>query len=380
MARATAETRTLDIAENQMLVTYEDDDPKHHHRVLFFRVENGKWIGASPHYKVHVVDVLAEEGVIPLARASDFPVPFGDVLTFRLFDQQRFDRLRAEARRLAIITGGDLEGPGRAAVSDAKWYYSDTAHGKFGKEIPSTLIKQAGTLVSGSSVIIPDDDDTTHGQLVGGADVEKWLEEKRVGVGRDVRLARPVRSGEVSTAPTLAARMMTFEEALLLLSPLPGPRNLKEVLQAVRMSGMELKAHAAHYLYISGVSEKSGIAIEFLLLFNYLSLMNSYDLLSPLNSASAELIARRALQIQKAIKRNPRAPDFEGLDHYLIGALDSGGGAAALSFDKFVADKQRDEGQMMKQSRLLREEGENDAKRKNNNRKKKGGEKKEGDE
>ena len=121
MPRAVVGSTTLDIPENQVLVTYPDDDPSHHHRVLFFRIAGGKWISSSQDYDVQIVDVLEEEGVIALARDAEFPVPVENVYTFPPFDQHRFDRLRAECRRLAIITGVDIEGPGQTASSDAKW-------------------------------------------------------------------------------------------------------------------------------------------------------------------------------------------------------------------------------------------------------------------
>ena len=79
---------------------------------------------------------------------------------------------------------------------------------------------------------------------------------------------------------------------------------------------------------------------------------------------SAQHLARRVLQVQKAVRRNPRSPDFENLTEYMRHAADATGTVSAPVFDRHVADRQRDEAQVMKQTRLAREENDADEKRK----------------
>ena len=67
--------------------------------------------------------------------------------------------------------------------------------------------------------------------------------------------------------------------------------------------------------------------------------------------------------IMRAVKRNARAPDFEGLDSFLSTATDSTGGVVSLEFDKRIADLQND-AMIMKQNRMLKEEHEAAAKKK----------------
>ena len=69
--------------------------------------------------------------------------------------------------------------------------------------------------------------------------------------------------------------------------------------------------------------------------------------------------------IQKAVKRSPQSPDFEGLDSYISHAYDQSGGIITLEFDKHIAEIQRNDAFVLKQGRLLREEEHAEKGRKN---------------
>ena len=68
--------------------------------------------------------------------------------------------------------------------------------------------------------------------------------------------------------------------------------------------------------------------------------------------------------IMRAVRRSPRAPDFEGLDMFLSNSTDTSGGVVTLDFDRFVADVQKADAAIMKQSRMMKEEQEAAAKKK----------------
>ena len=106
------------------------------------------------------------------------------------------------------------------------------------------------------------------------------------------------------------------------------------------------------------------MAIEFTVQMMALAHMISLDQYNLYNSASVEIVARRLLMIMPAVKRNPRAPDFEGLDAFLSTATDSSGVVASLDFDKYIADSQKNGAVIMKQNRILKEEHEAAAKKK----------------
>ena len=60
--------------------------------------------------------------------------------------------------------------------------------------------------------------------------------------------------------------------------------------------------------------------------------------------------------IQKAVRRNPRAPDFSGLDQFMASTFDETGGVVVSGFDKYVAEEQRTTAMILKQTRLWSEE------------------------
>jgi hypothetical protein len=63
------------------------------------------------------------------------------------------------------------------------------------------------------------------------------------------------------------------------------------------------------------------------------------------------------------VKRNPKVPDYSGLDIFMNTNTDESGAATTAAFSQWVADRQRDQAQIAKQGRLLREEKEAAAKR-----------------
>eukprot|EP00959_Pyramimonas_sp_CCMP1952_P280988 5873439-Pyramimonas_sp.AAC.1 len=66
-----------------------------------------------------------------------------------------------------------------------------------------------------------------------------------------------------------------------------------------------------------------------------------FDQINLPNSAPAEMIARRALMIQRAVKKNPRNPDFDGLDTYMSHAFDTSGGVVTCKFDAEMAERRK---------------------------------------
>ena len=74
--------------------------------------------------------------------------------------------------------------------------------------------------------------------------------------------------------------------------------------------------------------------------------------------AFGSCISRRVLQIQKAVKQNPRVPDFTNLQAMLSSTLDETGGIVTSKFDEWVAGEQKTEAVIMKNQRLHAEERE----------------------
>ena len=201
-------------------------------------------------------------------------------------------------------------------------------------------------------------------------DLEEWFDAKRTGAGRDRRLMvceRDVDGARRTLLNTALPLMRRDVEKNQKGWPFQGPSVAPDFLVGVQSTGHELLAYGDHYISQCGVSSKAGVAIEFVTLMTTLHFLITIDQVNVLNLAGAEMLMRRARMIQKAIKKNARAPDFDGLELHLTHLLDSTGGITTSAFDRHVAEEMRTEATTMKQHRLWREEHDADTKRKNTN-------------
>ena len=77
---------------------------------------------------------------------------------------------------------------------------------------------------------------------------------------------------------------------------------------------------------------------------------------------------RRLYQIELAVRKSPKSPDYEGLDFLLETAVDTSGAAVLPSIAKWLGETQHKEAFTLKQMRLWTEErAANDKKRDKNN-------------
>ena len=81
-------------------------------------------------------------------------------------------------------------------------------------------------------------------------------------------------------------------------------------------------------------------------------------------SFAAEHIARRIAQLEAAVRRNPKNPDFDNLHYYMAHVPEAGMGAHLPDFGNHVAESMRNDAQIMKSHRLAQEEQEAQAKKK----------------
>ena len=64
----------------------------------------------------------------------------------------------------------------------------------------------------------------------------------------------------------------------------------------------------------------------------------------------------------QAVRKNPKQPDYEGLEKLLSSTIDESGGLVMPEFDKWISDEQFQEAKTMAAGRKLREEQEAKAK------------------
>ena len=383
-AGASAAIKSLDIVEGQVLVEMEDGVGEMFHlHILHHRISAGVWITSDP-FGTLQLDDLSDLEVVPVTRAAPLPMAGRPFLLPPEYTDEQLRGLRARAKQFALMHG--WVDPGAAAAIGAAapaggspdgWFYSDTAIDQFGQEVSSSVLTDATAFHMEGSVGLFKVDFAdgegpvwTTGQRVLRDDVTEWLAAKRSGSGRDRRLLPQDLKEEKKSVLVREAVRECDTAAVPDPMVFSGPAAIKEVVKSVESSGLEFQGWATQYLSTSGLSPKSGLAIEFVQAAYTLYFLLCVDLLDVCHLRAAEHIARRVLQIQKAVRRSPKNPDFEGLDAYSQHLVDSTGSVYAPEFDKHVANEMKSTALTLKQDRLNREEKEAEATRRAKNKNK----------
>ena len=74
-------------------------------------------------------------------------------------------------------------------------------------------------------------------------------------------------------------------------------------------------------------------------------------------------LSRCLLMILCAVKKSAKRPNFEGPESMLTSSLGVNGGVVAMKFDRWLAEQQRPQAQIVQQSRLMQEETEHEHQR-----------------
>ena len=361
---------TADVAEKQVLIAMEDEPETMWHHMLLQRLDGARWITCDPHLEV-VVEDLAGERVVPLVRNGPYPAVGRPFLGLPILDEVTLARVRNQAATLAEVHGAPPPPPAPGSAA-AIWVFADPGRSTFAGEVPPQILSDPTRMVMRSSVGL-----ALHDPLDGQApswqamerilrtELVSWRTEKRSGAGRDPRLSGVSPATSLQDVPllrTVLTQCAAPKDPSRLV--FQGPSSTQEVLTAVVRSGLEPAGFITQFLQTTGASPKASISVELGHLIHAVWLAVCVDRLDPYECAVLEHMSRRILQIQKAIRRCPRAPDFEGLSEYMRHSADLSGEIAAPAFDAYVAAKQKDQATILKQNRMQREEEEEDAQNK----------------
>ena len=367
MAGAAPIAAGLNIPEAQILRF----DPAHapltyRHKILFHQIEGSRWIVADADHEVEE-DNLAGIQVIPVRRGGAFAahVPPASIYAFDVPTAQELAELRGEARALAAALGADMSS--LTTHDDAKWLVADTDSQKFGQEIAGYELGNAVTTVQLGDFALhtvnqgEDNEETLKLELVAISDIE-WRKQKAPGVvdssGRETRLLG-------NLVNSRGVRGCTFAKAVELLRPpakapeswrLRGPQVFIEFCDVVVQSGADLDVYFQTWASTSGVSENSAAFHEAKMLFEFLKAGLMVDQLDGSNCLCLERIVRRFIEIQGAVRRYPKHPDFTGLSHGRAGHLDESGGVKTVAYHEWLAEQQKIDGKMLKNAREHRDE------------------------
>ena len=300
------------------------------------------------------------------------PIPqrlVGQLYAFDPITPSELDALRAEAAALAGVLGFKVVAATGGAAAP-RWVVADPSHPRFGEPIDGAVAFNEEKFVHRDAAGLVKIAATPGGDeawtMVGNVATEyhqRWLDEKRSGPGRDLRVCPLVRTGpgrprRQTVDQAIAAHRPTVESDW----PFRSPKAVAELFDGVRASGLGFASYANHYITVGGVAPGGNVAHELRNLFSALRHLSEYDQADCSNLACAELLARRIVQIQRAVKRSPKHPDFSGLEAIMATSLDEIGGVVTTKFDEWVASEQKTQAVIMKNQRMWHEERDEELK------------------
>ena len=188
----------------------------------------------------------------------------------------------------------------------------------------------------------------------------------------DVRILKVTRDAAGNRNRPLSDAVPFYTEEKVTDWPHVGERAFREASDAVLRTAQGWKAYHTTWKLESGIATGSSLCHEHETLCETFRLAHEVDQLNGGNLCCLELLMRRMIQIEMAVSRNSKAPDFTGLSVVLSSVTDGSGAVQTKGFHKWVADKNESRACILKSERLYHEE-------RSNARKKAKGEGKKGD-
>ena len=115
-------------------------------------------------------------------------------------------------------------------------------------------------------------------------------------------------------------------------------------------------SYHSEWVRLSGVSAHSRAIYSHRHDLGVIRLAIHKDGLRATNLACVEQVVRHLLQTEKALARNPSAPDYGGLGVTTGCTISAKGAAVTTGFDAWVAEKQEEKAKVLQQERLYRDE------------------------
>jgi len=319
----------------------------------------GSWVCITPDEDIEFID-LTQHRVIPLERGADLPQQHAG--NMYVFDEPTPQQVASWEQRgkLFAETLGISSHPGS---SDGTLLVSDVANPSFGQEIPVEAMADAETFIARDRVgCVRIDDDWVTCERV--EKKEEWMQAKLDGAFRDPRLLGNV-------VDSNGVRFLELREAIDRFSykkpkgwpygtsPSAGP----EFMMSLRDAGQTFITHHHDFVRRSGLSEGSLVAQQHKAWSDVARLMHSFEQYDVSHSASAEMVIRSIIRLEVATSRSPKSPDFTGLDLLLHSSVSDVGAAVTSEFSNWLAERQKAQAIVWKQSRLYREEKEAEARK-----------------
>lgn len=346
---------TQDVPDIQLIVEYPNDPNGFywHHRILLKKISNGVWLALTPDLEVSRHDLNIQNHIV-LERNSPFPAaqsPY--VYAFDPVSKSTIEAKKRTAAAQAVVLGEDA----MVEIAQVVWVIAEKDHPRFGETVAAEIVDNQGltTVFETKGVTICEGAETFIQKML-LSEVKAFTDSGKSD-DTDVRLlgVHTDKSGK---------RKLDLEDSLALMKeetmadfPMTGEtKAAKEFLISVSEGPGTLPRYHLDWQRLSGISDGSSINHTHRNLCEILRYMHSYDQLNIVNTASGEFAVRWLIQLEVATERNPRNPDFSGLDLIMGGAVNDEGKAITSKFTQELTTKLKERANIYKQERLYREE------------------------
>ena len=352
---ADEELRSLDIPDKQLLVHRGpgvDAECNYHHLILLHRVSESKWIALTHNARsepVRINEDLDELQYTVLRRGAVFPqyAVEGGLLYFDEIDPLELRQHRRDAKEEAHLQGGE----GEAVDGSSQWRFCDPNLARFAKIVDADTLEDDTrfTELGGHGVAIINDT-SYRCELVDTADLDNW---KKTSIA-DMHGSRILPRAAVPNS--LASYLKAFPEVERPEWSFDGSRVAREWLSGISRGPGNMVSYHAEWTRLSGVSEGSAQCHEHRQICEYFRQGIFDDLLDVQNLSSFESLARRVVQLEMAVEKNPKHPDFSGLGVLVDGTVSSSGAVRVPKFQSWISTRQKEQAEIFKQRRLYTEE------------------------
>ena len=346
---------TQDIPDIQVIVEHPLDPAGFfwHHRILLKKLAPGVWLCLTPDLEVSRHDLNTHNHIV-LDRHAPFPrAQAAYVYAFDPVSKATLEAKKRAAMAQAVILGEeDL-----VELTQTVWVVAEKGHARFGEVVPSELIDDGNlTMVFESKGVSILDGEEVFVQRMQTSDLEQFKSGDSKDEG-DLRLLGVHTDKTGKRKLDLADSISLMKEEQMEDFPLGGSvRAAMEFLTSVNDGPGSLARYHTEWQRLSGISENSSVTYSHRNLCEALRLMHSFDQINVVNTASGELLVRWIIQLETATERNPRSPDFSGLDIVMMGPTTSEGKAITSKFTEHLTAKLKERAAIWKQERLYREE------------------------
>ncbi|CAK0872354.1 unnamed protein product, partial [Prorocentrum cordatum] len=344
--------RTLDICRAQVLVRYPDEDLEWHRLVLLHTVEGTLGLGLTPDHEIVRVDL----GVMrhhAQDQSSAFPTQFAPlVYSFDPADGQTLrDGKRRAQRRAALLGGGEVEDAevcGRLLVS--------VADARFSEAVPADVVEDGGRCVSfDDREVCMIDGGPRFVERVPRGEWSSGAQSCREDV-EDIRVLGGYRSRVGRRDLDFRDSVESMRETTVADWPDRGPRACSEYSKSSALGAGNPLTYQAEWQRLSGVADGGVQGHGHRSHLGTLLWAICLDQPNEVNLACFERAARRPIQVEMAVEKNPRRPVFSGLEDVLAGPRSVSDSARAPRYLARATNRQKDRARILMQLGLYQEE------------------------